>query len=122
MKRFLNSNAYGAKVLLIIGFFLIVLPVMFYAGSTLPGLPMDQEQVLLDLVKVSVSVGVILLAGFIILLVVELVQDKIIYRQYLNQRSKKQPVADGLYECQFCGCTKVHEFDVVCPVCGKSLE
>ncbi len=122
MKRILNSNAYGLKALLVIGFFLIVLPLMLYAGSSRPGLSKDLVQVLLVLVKGSAAVGVILLAGFILLLAVELVQDRIIFRQYLKQRGKKKLVGGGLYECQFCGCRTVREFDTTCPVCGKRLD
>jgi protein-S-isoprenylcysteine O-methyltransferase Ste14 len=122
MKRILNSNAYGMKSLLVIGFFLIVLPALFLTGSAFLGLPNSQAQVFLDLAKISAAAGVILLAVFIALLVIEHAQDKILFHQYLKNRSKKQLVAEGLYECQFCGCRKVHEFDTICPVCGKKLE
>ncbi len=122
MKRILNSNAYGTKSLLVIGFFLVVLPVIFYGGSALLGQSNVLAKVMLDLAKVSALMGSLLLAGFIILLAVEYVQDKMIFCQYLKNRSKKQVLANGLYECQFCGCRTVHEFDATCPVCGKQLD
>ncbi len=122
MKRILNTNAYGMKVLLVIGFFLVVLPALFYAGSTFLDPSNVLSRMLLDLAKISAGVGACLLAAFLILLVVELVQDRTIFHQYLKNRSQKQLLANGLYECQFCGCRTVREFDATCPVCGKRLE
>ncbi len=122
MKRILNTNAYGTKVLLVIGFFLIVLPGLCYAGSTLLDPANGLGRTLLDLAKVSAGVGVFLLATFLIVLAFELAQDRIIFRQYLKNRQQKLPIAGGLYECQFCGCRTVREFDATCPACGKRLE
>ncbi len=122
MKRILNLNALSVKFLLVIGCFLIVLPAAFYAGSALLGPSSVFSQVCLYLAKGSAVIGIILLAGFIILVILEQVQDNIIYRQYLESRRKKRPLAGGLYECQFCGCRTVREFDAACPVCGEKLE
>ncbi len=122
MKRILNTNAYGAKALLIIGFFLVVMPVIFYLGSIFLDPAHAPVRILLDLAKISAGIGIVLLAAFLILLVVEQAQDRIIFRQYLKNRRQKLPAGNGLYECQFCGCRTVREFDATCPVCGKSLE
>ncbi len=122
MKRILNTNTYGAAALLVIGFFLIILPVVCYAGSTFLEPSNILARTLLNLAKISAGVGAFLLAAFLILLVVELVQDRTIFRQYLKNRGQKQPLANGLFECQFCGCRMVREFDATCPVCGKRLE
>ena len=122
MKRILNLNNYGVISLLVIVLFLIVLPAVFYTASLLLGPANSISAVLLTLVKASAMVGTFLLAVFTILLALEQVQDRIIFRQYLKNRSKRRPIADGLYECQFCGCRTVREFDAVCLACGKSLD
>ncbi len=122
MKRFLNLNSYGTRSLVVIGFFLIIVPGISYLGSQLVSTPYPMAQFLIALAKISALVGAILLAAFIILLALEQVQDGIIFRQYRKQRGKKLPISDGLYECQFCGCRTVREFDAICPVCGKRLE
>ena len=122
MKRILDLNDYGVTSLLVVGFFLIILPAAFYAGSLLLGSENAIAPIFLDLAKISALAGAFLLAAFVILLTLEQVQDRIIFRQYLKNRQKRQPTAEGLYECQFCGYRRVREFDAVCPVCGKSLE
>ncbi len=122
MKRILNTNAYGAKALLGIGFFLVVMPVILSLGSNFLDPADALARLLLDMAKISAGIGLVLLAAFLILLVVELAQDRIIFRQYLKNRSQKQPLGNGLYECQFCGCRTVRELDASCPVCGKRFS
>lgn len=122
MKRILNLNDWGVKSLSVIGIFLVLLPAGFYVVSLLLGPTNPVSQVMLDLAKTAALIGAFLLAAFVVLLVLEQVQDRIIFRQYLKKRSRKLPAAGGLYECQYCGCRTVREFDAVCPVCGKSLD
>ncbi len=122
MKRFLNLNAYGMIFLVAIGLFLFVFPAALYAGSQLLSPVNPAAPVLLNAARLSAMIGACLLAAFALLLIIEQVQDKVIFRQYLKSRNKKLLLANGRYECQFCGCRSVREIDVVCPVCGKSLE
>jgi hypothetical protein len=66
--------------------------------------------------------GAILLLVLAVLLVVEALQDRAMDVSYRKQRSRRLPVGNGYYECQFCGSRRVHEEDRVCPVCGRVFD
>jgi hypothetical protein len=64
----------------------------------------------------------ILLGLFLLLLIVEGIQDAVydaIYRRRLGIRLQGP---GSFFECPFCGSQRVRAFDRVCPVCGKELE
>jgi hypothetical protein len=75
-----------------------------------------------SLMKLSVVVGGILLGVLIVLLLFEQIQDAMLTASYDKNRKKRIPVSPEFFECQFCGCRRVREFETTCPVCGKELE
>lgn len=66
--------------------------------------------------------GALLLVTLVILLVIEAFQDRAMDQNYRKQRSRRLPVGNGSYECQYCGSRKVHAEDRTCPICGRDVE
>jgi predicted RNA-binding Zn-ribbon protein involved in translation (DUF1610 family) len=69
----------------------------------------------------ALGVGGLLFFGFVVLLMIEQIQDHLLYQMYLRSRGKRIRTAENLYECPYCGNRKIREFEHQCPVCGKSL-
>lgn len=67
-------------------------------------------------------VGVVLLLVLVVLLFIEALQDRAMNISYNKQRSRRLPVGNGYYECQYCGSRLVHEEDRICPICGHELD
>ena len=68
----------------------------------------------------ALAVGGLVLAGFAILLAVELSQDRRIARQYDSTlRHQKVEVRPGVFECQACGKVGLDAAVGACPVCGS---
>lgn len=76
---------------------------------------------LLSMIKISFLVGAFVFTVFLVLIVVEQVQDHYFNAQYQKQRSQKIRLANGYYECQYCGNQRVRENDKTCEVCGKEF-
>ncbi len=121
MKRFLNLNDFGGKMILAIAIVGICIPLALYAVS----LGLDSlgihEPVLPYLIWGSLAVGAILLLGLIVLIVVEQIQDHLLYRMYLKTRGKRIRGPRNVAECPFCGNRNIREFELYCPVCGQKL-
>ena len=126
LHRILNLNHFGTRALAVIGLFGVVFPVILYGISILleafPQAVSLPSGLVRQLMIGSLGVGCVLLAVFVILLIVEQIQDVLLYQVYRKSRAKRIPLADGRYECQFCGCRTLREFEHTCPVCGKVLE
>lgn len=118
----INLIHFGGPALTVIGLLGIVLPLLLYGLSLLlqaVHLPYAFAQ---RLMVVSLALGGALLVAFIILLIVEQIQDARLYQVYRRGREKRLLLPDGHYECQFCGCRALREFEHICPVCGKTLQ
>jgi hypothetical protein len=118
VKRILNLNHQGMLFIGLIVLFGVVIPGImwllrrFIHGSTV---------LLIRLMHASLILAGLLLAVFLLLLIIEQVQDYLLYRAYRKGLGKRIPLADGLAECPYCGCRQVHEYQSACPVCGKEL-
>ncbi len=118
----LNSIRYGPKFLSLIGLLTMGIPAALYLCHYLLERMGIQLELLHPAILISVAIGLGLLAIFLILLVVEFVQDQqqdIRYRQSLGNKVK---ISDGIFECPYCGSRKVREQDTQCGVCGKTLR
>jgi hypothetical protein len=118
--RVLNLNAPAAKICAWIGVFLVVIPGLLYlvelvdlSGSLLPWLSLATHA--------SWITGGLLLGGFILLIILEQIQDKLLTDRYHKNRHRKLKIATDRYECQYCGNREVKEADKTCRICGKDL-
>jgi hypothetical protein len=122
MRRILNLNQTGVIIIKVIGLFIFVIPVFLYGASLLLGFVNIHTILFLGAIKLSVVIGAYALAILLILVVVEQIQDYSFDRRYQKNRDRKVQLADGNYECQFCGNQKVKEDDKTCQVCGRELK
>lgn len=117
----LNSINYGEQFLGLVGLFGIAIPAGLYVveqGLALFGLRLSW---LRSVLCGSAAIGIGLLVVFALLLTIEFTQDAYLNRQYRRTQNRKLKIADGIYECQYCGYRTVKANNRQCPVCGKEL-
>ncbi len=121
MRRLLNLNQPSTIFLKVIGFFVVLLPAVLYGIVLAWGKTGMITTLLLSMIKVSFVVGAFVIIVFLVLITVKQVQDHSYDVRYQKQRSQKVLLANGYYECQYCGNQKVRENDKSCNVCGKEF-
>ncbi len=121
MRRLLNLNQPGAIFVKMIALFLIIIPAVLYFITLLPG-KVATTGILLSAIKVSLAVSGFISVILLILVIVEQVQDHYIDVQYQKYQGRKLRLANGNYECQYCGNRWVKENDKTCQVCGRELQ
>lgn len=117
----INSIRYAYQILVVISVLTIVVPIALYIGYMLLGQFGINGIALKSAIRVSIAIGLALLALFILLLIIEAVQDRIQNARYIKNKSQRLRLANRYYECQYCGYQKVHASDRRCPVCLKDL-
>ena len=117
----INSIRYAYQVLVVISVLTIVVPIALYIGYMLLGQFGINGIVLKSGIRVSIAIGLALLALFVLLLIIEAVQDRIQNARYIKNKSQRLRLANGYSECQYCGYQKVRASDQRCPVCLKDL-
>jgi len=122
MPRLLNLNQSGIQFVKVIALFGGVIPAVLYGISFGLGLADIHLIFLSSAIKISFAIGLIVLIVFLFLIIAEQVQDHYLARLYEKNRGRKLPLADGNYECQYCGNRKVQEVDKTCQVCGRDLQ
>ncbi len=122
MQLKLNSIRYGAKALVLIVGLTIGAPAVLYLAYL--GLEKLGYVVgaLLTLMQAAFALGLIALVLFVILLLIELAQDRSLDRWHRRHQNEKLALPNGVYECQHCGSQVVRASDRHCPVCGQSLD
>lgn len=68
------------------------------------------------LAKIFVGTGLLIIALFTVILIIELKQDSKISKNYNSKYRYK--ITKSIYECQNCGNRNVVEEDMYCKVCG----
>ncbi len=121
MRRILNLNAVGGKFLMAIALLLGAIPALLWLVSLVLRAAHVDTMIIPDLIKLSMLLGRVLLADFLILIVLEQVQDAYLHRVYLRGRGKRIRLANGAAECPYCGNRQVQEFEKRCSVCGRDL-
>jgi len=116
MKK-INSIDYGHKIAFAIILFLMILPALLYLLSML-----IRAEWLSLLIKTTMAIGSTILLFFILLLTIELHQDKKINHYFEKHRNRKLKITNTAYECQACGNRKLRAGDTSCPVCGSRFE
>jgi uncharacterized paraquat-inducible protein A len=121
MRRLLNLNQPSLVFVEVIGFLMVLIPAVLYGVVLLWKETGSIRTLLLSLIKVSFLLGAFVLIVFLVLIIVEQVQDHYLDAKYQKQRSQKVSLANGYYECQYCGNQRVKENDNTCDVCGKEF-
>jgi hypothetical protein len=121
MRRLLNLNQPSVVFVKLIGFFLALIPAVLYGILLLWSETGIIRTLLLSIIKVSFVVGAFVFIVFLALIVLEQIQDHFFDIQYQKQRCQKVLLANGYYECQYCGNQRVREHDKTCDVCGKEF-
>ncbi len=121
MRRLLNLNQPSSVFAKMIGLFVVVIPAVLYGilhlwNST------EVVRPLRSLIRISFTIGALLFVVLLILIIAEQIQDRYIDVQYQKNSARKLLLADGNYECQYCGNQKVKKNDKTCLVCGKELK
>lgn len=93
MKK-INSIWYGGTIAVIGLIFSVLIPVVLYCISLLIGF----QQIIARISWFSICIGVLTLLFFVVLLTIELRQDKRINIFYSNNRNKKTELSDKTYE------------------------
>lgn len=122
MKHKLNLNGPSTRIVALAGTFVIAVPLGLQLLSLLLRAAHAPSGAVPYLQRVSIAVGLGILAVFVLLIVVEHIQDVRMDRLYRRNRRRKLPLAGGRFECQYCGNRQLQEADRSCPVCGKALE
>jgi hypothetical protein len=122
MRRLLNLNQTSMLFVKVIGVFMLLIPSILYGMVLILDKTGNVRNLLLSIIKVSFVIGASVLVVFLVLIVVEQIQDHYLDLQYQKQRTQKVVLANGYYECQYCGNQRVRENDKICNVCGKEFE
>ncbi len=121
MRRILNLNAVGGKLLMAIALLVGAIPALLWLASLVLRAAHLNTVIIPALIKMSMLLGGLLLAAFVILIVLEQVQDAYLHRVYLRGRGKRIRLASGEAECPYCGTQQVQDFERRCSVCGRDL-
>ena len=121
MRRILNLNQPSTVFVKIIGIFIVLIPAVLYCAILLLN-NTTIASMLLGVIKVSLAIGAFAAAILLILIIIEQIQDHYFDVHYQKNRSQKRLLANGNYECQYCGNQKLKESDKICLVCGKELK
>jgi predicted membrane protein len=121
MRRLLNLNQSSMVFVKVIGFLVVLIPAILYSFVLIWNEIKIIKTLFWSMIKVSLVVGAFLFIVFLILIVLEQIQDHYFDDQYKKHRSQKVSLANGYYECQYCGNQRVGENDKTCNVCGKEF-
>ena len=117
----INSIRYAQRMLVLIGILTLAAPIGLYLCYRLLDLIGINGARLLIAIRISVAIGVVLLGLFVLLLLIESVQDRLLNAYYLKIKNRKLRLTGGYYECPYCGSQKLRADDRRCPVCYKDL-
>jgi membrane-bound acyltransferase YfiQ involved in biofilm formation len=117
MKK-INSIWFGEKIIGTGLIFAAIIPLLLYHASFLFG----SGRLFSFFIKGSVAIGTLILVFFIVLLTIELMQDRNINQRYNKTRNSKKELSDHNYECQNCGSRDLEKEDKFCKVCGIRFD
>jgi hypothetical protein len=121
MKRFLNLNDFGAKMILAIAILGIGIPALLGGISLVFDAMKIQCHALHLLMRDAIITGGVLLLVLLVLLIFEQIQDHLLYQKYLKERGKRIRGGPDGSECPFCGYRGLKEFEAYCPICGHKI-
>jgi uncharacterized paraquat-inducible protein A len=121
MRRILNLNQVSIVFVQVFLLFTAVIPAVLYGISFL----LNESEIasaLRLLIRISLGVGASVFVVFLVLIIFEQIQDHWIDVQHQKNQNHKLLLANGNYECQYCGNQKLKEKDRTCWVCGRELK
>ena len=122
MRIKLNSIRFGTQALTTVNIFVVVLPACFYLGDRiLAWFGVQVGNLFKQGITISIALGLIILLSFLLLLLIEFIQDSYLEQQYFQKRNRKVRVTNKYFECQYCGNRQVRQEEISCLVCGKRL-
>ena len=121
MNRSLNLNHFAAKVLLAGLLLWAGMPALLWLVDRLLAILGTHLPLQEVLVSVSMTAGGLLLLGLLLLIILEQVQDALIYRHYQRNVVHRLRISADTFECPYCGCREVHSYQRQCPCCWKVL-
>ncbi|MBE6024381.1 MAG: hypothetical protein E7231_14545 [Cellulosilyticum sp.] len=116
MKK-INSINVGTKVLGIIMSLLLIIP-----GIGLGLKQIGLIRIGLVFIKGGLGIGGVVTVVSLILLLIELRQDRKIDAYFSSHHETKQRLSNGLYECQKCGNKFVKAEESYCKICGVQFK
>lgn len=122
MSRILNLNDFSAKALAFIGLLGLVFPAGLWGLELLLQTWQVNWPWLAALRWILFSLGALLLAAFLLLVILEQIQDHWLFKRYLSSRRKRLTRPGRLGECPYCGNRQLQDFQQTCPICGHLLE
>lgn len=122
MRRILNLNHSSTTFVKLIVLFVGIIPAVLYCILLLFAEAEIVSMLLHRIIRVSFSIGIFIGAVFLVLILAEQIQDHWFDVQYQKNRDHKTLLANGNYECQYCGNQKLKENDKTCWVCGRALK
>jgi hypothetical protein len=113
----INSIGYAHKIIAVISFFLLLLPFILHLIWLITNFTL-----LRIIIKISFSIGTIISILFLLLLKIELHQDKVINTQYQKNKNSRILLPSGFYECQTCGNRSLQAINKYCTHCGVNFK
>lgn len=108
MKK-INSIYYGSMVI-ILGLIIGI------------GFPIMLKWITGKVYMAFVYIGAALLIGIVVLLFIELFQEKKIYEYYDNHKNARIFIRQDFFECANCGNRRLNNDDKCCTVCGTEFK
>jgi uncharacterized paraquat-inducible protein A len=121
MRRLLNLNQSSMVFVKVIVSLMVLIPAILYGIELIRQQTKIVTTFFLNMIKISFVTGAFIFIVFLALIVVEQIQDHYFDAKYQKQRGQKVSLANGYYECQYCGNQRVRENDKTCNVCGKEF-
>ena len=113
MKK-INSIHFGGKFIWLMVIFMVIIP-----GSLWLFNYFFENPIISRIIVVSIIMGALLGLLFLIVLSVELNQDKRLNKKYEKMKGCKISLDNNRFECANCGNTHVKAYDKACRVCGQ---
>jgi hypothetical protein len=121
-KRILNLNAPAGKMLAGIAVLGGGIPLLLYLALRLLGRLGIAWPAAGLWIKGFLYLGLALLGAFLLLVMIEQIQDAVLYRLYRKGQKARMQYSDEFAECPYCGNRRLRSFEQSCPVCGKTLD
>ncbi len=127
MRRVLDLNGVSGRFLAAIGLLGAVIPSGLWVFSWLLGVAGIGEGAVVRsafipwLIRLSLGLSGLALAVFVLLIVIEQIQDRFFDRLWRRDSGRRIPTAGEEGECPYCGNRHVLPFEQSCSVCGRLL-
>lgn len=116
MKK-IDSIHFGGRFIWLMLIFMVIIPVVLGCVNIFL-----KSSIIISLIIVSFIAGALIGLIFLIILAIELRQDRNLNKKYAAMKSVKIFLENNRFECANCGNIHVTNDDKVCKVCGQIFE